>query len=143
MIHFNTSHVSVQDKLYMDKSWNLVISIHLMYQFKADMEDFLGEMIRFQYISCISSSSKTIQEVSLQPYFNTSHVSVQENPISRCPSCSNISIHLMYQFKERILGNFTKEKISKILKYRSFSDFFPTVFKFDSKKLKSFLKALY
>ena len=60
----------------------VLISIHLMYQFKRKTEKKGIMPCSFQYISCISSRMKTI---------------TSDNPIPV------ISIHLMYQFKSTML----------------------------------------
>ena len=104
LINFNTSHVSVQvyDEIVLTQ--NSLVSIHLMYQFKIGRFHINELNLLFQYISCISSRSllkvykksvivsihlmyqfKTKQRKKENLFdfsFNTSHVSVQESPLS-------------------------------------------------------------
>ena len=53
---FNTSHVSVQDTNLVCNRWKVLVSIHLMYQFKYVDPINGSDKNPFQYISCISSS---------------------------------------------------------------------------------------
>ena len=79
----------------------MLVSIHLMYQFKLKDIIDVDLLHLFQYISCISSSKTTRFPRVWSPGFNTSHVSVQDNESHNRSCRTRVSIHLMYQFKLR------------------------------------------
>ena len=76
--HFNTSYVTVQRQFgQLGINYFHLISIHPMLRFNVVLNCFRYYIIWFQYILCYGSTWFPPRRLNVQPYFNTSYVTVQ------------------------------------------------------------------
>ncbi len=76
--YFNTSHVSVEPIIRQLKSRYDRISIHHMYRLNCARNQIVFARKLFQYITCIGWTKLPSIYIAGVPYFNTSHVSVEQ-----------------------------------------------------------------
>ena len=99
---FNTSHVTLYQTRPGGCYAETYVSIHHMLLFIRCTALIVGELYRFQYITCYSLSIELADKVLPKNRFNTSHVTLYRDFISEYINPILVSIHHMLLFIEAV-----------------------------------------
>ena len=105
--HFNTSHVSINPQRIMSLTYSIRISIHLMFLLIGKHSGCIDSGSSNFNTSHVSINLACTSHMYLQMvHFNTSHVSINQEERTVCPAATCISIHLMFLLITERCGGF-------------------------------------